>query len=106
MAAVPTLSVDKKAGLGARIAGDLIDIATLLPALGSRNPRRANAMQVLMFVSVITVLDVMAYGAVARTHDRGRGPSRDYGDRSGFPKGIPAALGVVADQHQKLRPAA
>lgn len=106
MAAVPTLSMDKKAGLGARIAGDVIDIVTLLPALGTRNPGRANALQALMFVSVVTVLDVMAYGAVAGTHDRGRGPVRDYGDRSGFPKGTEAARGVAKGEHQKLRPAA
>ena len=106
MAAVPTLSMDKKAGLGARIAGDLIDIVTLLPALSTRNPGRANAMQALMFVSAITVLDVMAYGAVSGTHDRGRGPVRDYADRVGFPKGIEAAKGAAADRSRPLQAAA
>ena len=32
MAGIPTLSMDKQVGLASRIAGDVIDIATLLPA--------------------------------------------------------------------------
>lgn len=37
-AAVPTLSVDSQVGLASRIAGDVMDIATLLPALRTRQP--------------------------------------------------------------------
>jgi hypothetical protein len=93
VAGVQTLSMDKHIGLASRVVGDLIDIATLMPALSSRNPARGNAMIALGAVAAITALDCVAYSAVAQTHSRNRGQTRDYSDRSGFPKGIEAARG-------------
>lgn len=49
-----------------RVAGDLLDIATLLPALGRDNPRRAGAASALGVVLLATAADL----AVATRGDR------------------------------------
>jgi hypothetical protein len=94
-AGVPTLSVDSKVGLASRIAGDLIDIATLLPALGRHNPQRGNALVALVAVGTVTALDCIALDGVSRRHRRDRGHTADYGDRSGLPRGVAASRGLA-----------
>jgi hypothetical protein len=49
-----------------RVAGDLVDIATLLPALRPDNPHRAGAQAALAFVLLATATDL----AVAVQGDR------------------------------------
>ncbi len=95
MAGVPTLSVDKQAGLASRVAGDVIDIATLLPALRASNPRRGNAALALTAVAAVTVLDCLALQAVRQAARRPAGPARDYSDRSGLPRGVEASRGLA-----------
>jgi hypothetical protein len=90
-AAVPTLSVDSQVGLASRIAGDVMDIATLLPALGRHNPQRGKALVALAAVGAVTALDCIAFGGVSRVHSRDRGRTADYSDRSGLPRGIVAS---------------
>jgi hypothetical protein len=41
-----------------RVAGDLLDIATLLPALGSRNRSPAAAESAMAFVAMATAMDL------------------------------------------------
>lgn len=101
-AAVPTLSMDKKVGLASRIAGDVVDIATLMPALGRGNPQRGNALLALAAVGAVTALDCIAYGAVTRDHGRSRGRTRDYGDRSGLPRGVAASRGLARQARAPL----
>jgi hypothetical protein len=86
-----SLSIDRRLGLTTRIAGDAMDIATLLGALHRSNPRRDKAALALAGVLAATVLDVAAAAAESRRHARARGFPRDYADRSGFPKGLEAA---------------
>jgi hypothetical protein len=95
VAGVQTLSVDKPAGLASRVIGDLIDIATLVPALSSSNPKRGNAVLALGAVAAITILDYMAYASVSTMHARSRGETRDYRDRSGFPRGVESSRGLA-----------
>jgi len=95
LAGVQTLSIDKPAGLASRILGDLVDIATLLPALSPTNPKRGNAALALGVVAAITVIDCMAFKAATTTHSRNRGQTRDYSERSGFPRGIDASRGAA-----------
>jgi hypothetical protein len=90
-AGVLSLSVDKEIGLQSRIAGDALDIATLVAALATRNRKRENVFAALAMVVGITVLDVIGAKEVAERHNRKPGKPRNYGDRSGFPKGIEAA---------------
>jgi hypothetical protein len=95
LAGVPTLSVDRQVGLASRIAGDVIDIATLMPALSRHNARRGNAFLALIAVGTVTALDCIALGGVSRVHSRNRRPTVDYSDRSGLPRGIAASRGLA-----------
>ncbi|ADV15063.1 hypothetical protein EN962_07240 [Mesorhizobium sp. M7A.F.Ca.CA.001.09.2.1] len=86
-----SLSVDKQAGLWSRVAGDGLDIATLLSAYRHDNPKRDNVGIALAVVAGIALLDIIgAKGVTARHSRRGTKP-RDYSDRSGFPAGTAAA---------------
>jgi hypothetical protein len=91
------LSIDKKAGLWSRAAGDGLDLATLLPAMSDRNPQRGNVALALTMVLGITVLDVLTAQAATMRHSRRRGEQRLYHDRTGFPKGLSAARGAAKE---------
>ncbi|MBZ9677621.1 hypothetical protein [Mesorhizobium sp. ES1-1] len=86
-----SLSVDKQAGLWSRVAGDGLDIATLLAAYRHDNPKRDNVGLALAMVAGISLLDVIAAKGVTARHSRGATKPRDYSDRSGFPGGLAAA---------------
>lgn len=83
---VMTLSMEKKAGLWSRVAGDVLDIATLLPGLSRYNPKRGNVKLALAAVLGVTALDVLAAKAVTAQQSRSVGTKRTYADRSGLPK--------------------
>jgi len=89
-AGMMTLSPDKTVGLWSRVAGDGIDIVTLLGGLRRDNPKRANVAAALSLVFGVTLLDFIGAQATAARHTRGKGPRRLYSDRSGFPKGLEA----------------
>jgi hypothetical protein len=95
--AVPTLSVDKPIGLGARIGGDALDLATLATALGRGNPKRHNAAIAMALVAGITLLDLAAYAGVKAVHRREPDSDRDYSDRSGLPRGAQASRGLARE---------
>ena len=90
-AGMMTLSPDKKTGLYSRVAGDGLDIATLLAELRFDNPRHGNVLAALIMVGGVTALDYIAAQDVATQHDPKRGRRRSYSDRSGFPKGLASA---------------
>ncbi len=50
---------DPSPWIAARIAGDALDLATLAPYLGPRNPQRAAAGGAVAAVTGVTVLDVV-----------------------------------------------
>ena len=106
LAGVPTLSVDKQVGLAARVAGDIMDLAALAPALRADNPKRGNALVATTVVAAITILDMVALAGVTAQHRRSGDP-RDFSDRSGFPKGIGVsrriARGVGVSQPRTFR---
>jgi hypothetical protein len=91
------LSPDKQAGLWSRVAGDGIDIATLMTALRDDNPKRQNVGLALAMVVTVTLLDIAGAQATAARHNPNRGQRRLYHDRSGFPRGVKAARGVARD---------
>jgi hypothetical protein len=106
MAGISTLSMDKPVGLASRIAGDLVDIATLLPALNRHNPKRGNAILALIAVGAVTVVDCIAFAGTANDRSRNRGQVRDYSHRSGLPRGVEASRGLAREQSAAMRAAA
>ncbi|WP_395516473.1 hypothetical protein [Pseudorhizobium flavum] len=86
-----TLSVDKKAGLYSRVAGDAVDLAVLSTAVTDDNPKRGNAAFALAMVAGVTLLDVAAALGTRQQARRDEDDIRDYSDRSGFPQGVDAA---------------
>ncbi|MBB6180706.1 hypothetical protein [Pseudorhizobium flavum] len=86
-----TLSVDKKAGLYSRVAGDAVDLAVLSTAVRDDNPKRGNAALALAMVAGVTLLDVAAALGTRQQSRRDEDDIRDYSDRSGFPNGVEAA---------------
>ncbi|MCK1392505.1 hypothetical protein [Bradyrhizobium sp. 1] len=91
LAGVMSLSVDKNAGLWARVGGDGLDAAALLSGLTPDNPKKGNIALALLMVGGIAVLD---YRAAQDTKPQRPGPNarrKLYPNRSGFPKGLQAA---------------
>jgi hypothetical protein len=95
-AGMTSLSTEKAAGLWSRVAGDILDIATLLPAYSDDNPKKHNVGLALAAVVAITLVDLGSAKANKVTHARRRSEARDFSDRSGFPKGVDAARGAVS----------
>ena len=85
---------EKQTGLWSRVAGDGLDIATLMSAWRDDNPKKENVSMAIMMVAGITLLDIIgAQGTTARHVSRGE--RRSYRDRSGFPQGLQAAKGAA-----------
>lgn len=92
-----TLSIDKQVGLWSRVAGDGLDIATLMGGLRHENPKRDNVAIALAMVLGVTLLDMIGAQSTAVRHSRNRGERRLYRDRSGFPQGVQTARGAARD---------
>lgn len=87
-AGIMSLSPDRQLGLWSRVAGDGVDLLTLAVAIRPGNPMRKNVGLALFFVAGVTLLDVAVAQMATARHARPRGGWRDYGDRSGFPRGV------------------
>jgi hypothetical protein len=98
---VLSLSTEKKAGLWSRVAGDGLDLATLMGGLHPDNPKKGNVALALLMVGGITLLDLATAKEVSARHDRETGSRRTYDDRTGYPKGIASSRGIGAPK--KLR---
>ena len=72
--------------LWARVAGDALDLASLLVSLGPRNPRRGSATAAFLSVAGITVVDFLTASSLSQQAEYRQQPRRDYSDRSGFKK--------------------
>jgi hypothetical protein len=96
-----SLSVDRQTGLRSRVAGDGLDVATLMMAFRADNPKRHNVGLALAMVLGITLLDVLAAQANSGLHSHQRGTQRKYSGRSGFPGGVEKARDA-AKQSRKL----
>ena len=94
---IVSLSPDKHLGLWSRVAGDGLDIATLMTAMRHDNPKRDNVGIALAAVLGVTLLDIIGAQGVTARHSRPRGRPRSYRDRTGFPQGVQAARGAARD---------
>ena len=79
-----------------RVAGDLLDLATLAPTLDKDNPHRDRAMLAFGNVAAVTVLDVICASALS-AQPRPRPLVYDYSDRSGLPKPADQMRGAASD---------
>jgi hypothetical protein len=72
--------------MAARVAGDAVDIATLLPQVSAGHPQRGPAIAALATVAGVTAVDAATAAALRNEHQRQARPVYDYSDRSGFPR--------------------
>lgn len=96
-AGILSLSVDAKAGIASRVAGDTLDIAALLSARRQDNPKQRNVDLALAAVITVTVVDILCLRGLQRVHNRPREQWRDYSDRSGLPRGVEASRGLARE---------
>lgn len=83
-----------------RVAGDLLDLATLAPGLMPGNRRQANAAASFASVLLITALDVFTAMQESDARPRRKAPEIDYSDRSGFPARSEAVPAAVTEEGQ------
>jgi hypothetical protein len=91
MAGIMSLSVEKNAGLWARVGGDGLDAAALLSGLTSDNPKKGNIALALLMVGGIAVLDYRAAQDTKPQRPPRTARRKLYPGRSGYPKGIESA---------------
>src|SRR3954447_27019853 len=84
----------------ARVAGDVVDLGTLIAGLrGSDEEQKRNNFVALAAVAGITLVDfVTALSLTAEQSERKGETGRDYSDRSGFPGGAAGARGAAGQQ--------
>ena len=92
------LSIERKYGAWTRVAGDVADLAALASLYRDDNPKKGNVGMAIAAVLGCTIADLAAAQRISSLHDRDRDPSRDYSDRSGFPKGADYSRGKASGQ--------
>jgi hypothetical protein len=78
-----------------RVAGDGLDIATLMTGYEGDNPKKDNVTLALAAVAGVTALDVYCGQALSRESTVPLPPMRDYSDRSGLPRSPQAMRGAA-----------
>lgn len=81
-----------------RVAGDGLDMATLVTGIGKDNSERGNVGLALAAVAGVTALDVYCAQALGSGSPRQLpGPMRDYSNRSGLPRPPHEMRGAAGD---------
>ncbi|KQP88334.1 MULTISPECIES: hypothetical protein [unclassified Methylobacterium] len=82
----------------ARVAGDGLDLATVLPGLTGDPRHRANTAVALGALAGVGVVDLLCARALSDAPLAPSEPVRaDYRSRSGFPRGVAAMRGAARD---------
>src|SRR5215211_709615 len=68
-----------------RVAGDVLDLATLATGLEGNNPKQGNLAIAFAAAAGVTALDVYCAQQLSGEDSHPLPPLRDYGDRTGFP---------------------
>ena len=105
-----SLSTERPLGLWSRVAGDALDIGTVM-TVARRNERKRGAVGLALAVLAgVAAIDLLAAQAVTAKHSRGAGSRRSYKDRTGYPNGLEAARGAALQMEawagQAARPGA
>ena len=80
-----------------RVAGDALDIATLVTGLDEDNPKRGNVGFALAAVAGATALDIYCAQALSGESPQPLPPARDYSRRSGFSRPPQQMRGAASD---------
>ncbi|MCJ2020613.1 cyclase dehydrase [Methylobacterium sp. E-065] len=84
--------------ISARVAGDALDIATVLPGLEDHNPHKDNVLVALVALAGVTAVDVIcARGLSEAPLAPSEKVRRDYRRRSGFRRRTEAMRGAAQD---------
>ncbi|WP_353820802.1 hypothetical protein [Mesorhizobium sp.] len=97
-----SLSADRQSGLWSRVAGDGLDIGTLLWAFRHDNPKRDNVGLALVLVAGVTLIDLLTAQKVSARHAQGRRQPQNFSNRSGFPRGLEAVRGLARKDMSSL----
>ena len=92
------LSVNNDFGAWTRVAGDAVDLAGLAALYRDDNPKKANVGLAMAAVVGCTIADLYAGQSIRSLHSRKGEPVRDYGDRTGFPRGRGYSQGKASGQ--------
>lgn len=96
-AGVGALQPNPGPAIWSRVAGDVIDLATIVQGRSTEDEsKRRNATTALAAVGAITLIDVLVAAAWSQKTARAT-ETRDYSDRTGYPNGIEAARGAMAN---------
>jgi hypothetical protein len=91
------VSNDPTPWMWGRVAGDGLDIATLITGLDEDNPKRGNVGIALAAVAGVTALDIYCAQALSSGSAQPLPPMRDYSDRSGLPRSPEQMRGAARD---------
>lgn len=100
VAGIGAHSVNPVPALWSRVAGDVVDLATLAATTRrDEGGRSRGAWIAIGTVAAITAVDLFVAASLAAERKEGKGETRDYSDRTGFPGGAAAArgAGIVRD---------
>jgi hypothetical protein len=82
--------------LWTRVAGDVVDLATMTPGLRNDDRIQKAAAGAMATVAVITLLDLYcAWRSTARASSEPLRKLKDYSDRSGFPQAADKMVGAA-----------
>ena len=96
-AGIGALQPNPTGAMWSRVAGDMLDLATIARGRSAEDQsKQRSAATALAAVGVITLVDLLV--ATAWTQKVARpAQTRDYSDRTGYPNGIEAARGAMAN---------
>ena len=94
-----SLSTERSLGLWSRVAGDALDIGTVVTIAGRNGRKRGAVCLTLAVLAGVAAVDLLAAQAVTAKHSRGARSPRSYRDRTGYPQGLDAARGAARPAH-------
>ena len=102
-AGIGALQPNPAPAIWSRVAGDLLDIATLVQGQSADDDaKRRKTTTAMAVVGAITLLDIFVAAAFSAQAAR-PAEVRDYSDRSGFPNGLEMARGAASNHAFSLR---
>jgi len=90
-------SKDPTPWIWGRVGGDALDLGTLALGVEDSNPRKSNLALAFAAVAGVTILDLVTAQSLSAQRYWVNRKTPDYGDRTGFPKGLSTARGIAKD---------